>query len=225
MIQDTIVLPRKTKEGKPRISYSQFTLWNDKKSFNLSIEGYKEYIISYFLDYGFAGKGWGQFGKDVESYISNREKAETFTDEEQAVLNTIKPLDGPKEFEVDFGDFVLYGIVDDQKDNFKFLRDYKTGSINSLKQYKKSDYKQLKFYALKCLELHGEVPEMEVCAIERRGNCSLRGGREVLTVGELVEYVPLKTTIEELEELKKEIRNTVIDISENYKMFKLLNKK
>lgn len=67
-----INLPKKTDQGIPYISHSQYKLWKEAKSFNLGINGKIEYFASYFLGYKFPDKGWGEFGNDVETYITER---------------------------------------------------------------------------------------------------------------------------------------------------------
>lgn len=219
-----IILPRLTAEGKPRISYSQVKLFNEAKSFNLGIEGVLEYMATYFLGYTFPDIGWGQFGEEVESYIAKREQADKFTDAEKEVLNKIKPLDFQSDkFSIDYGQFELYGIIDDRSKDWTQIRDYKTASKNSKKQYETDDYVQLDLYALKAVEVTGIIPELEVCVIERKGNANFGGGREALTVGDNVWYIPKKTSEARLDALKKEVFRTVVEISEYYKLFLKLN--
>lgn len=222
---DKIILPRTTEEGKPRVSYSQIKLFNEAKSFNRKIEGKKEYIINYFLGYEQPESGWGRFGKEVEAYIGVREEADKFTDEEKAVLEQIKPLGvlGDK-FAIDYGEFVISGIIDDRTEDWSKIRDYKTASKSSKKQYEQEDYKQLDLYALAAIEKTGLIPELEVCAIERKGSLFGGGGREKLTVGGQIWYIPKKTTEARLQELKKHIFKTVLEISDYYKVFLRLNK-
>lgn len=217
---NTIQLPRDTKEGKPRISYSQIQNWKELKSFNLKIEGKMEYMIEYFMGYNFPDQGWGEFGQDVEEYIGTRGKADKFTDEEKAVLDTIEPLGVlSDEFEIDFGEFVLVGIIDDRTKDWSKIRDYKTASKNSAKKYEEDEYFQLDVYALKTYLESGFIPELEVKIIERKGNCMFTGGREVLTVGKEIWTIERKTSEERLEALKREIITTAIEISEYYKQY------
>lgn len=214
---NTIQLPRDTKDGKPRISYSQIKNWKELKSFNLKIEGKMEYMIEYFMGYNFPDQGWGEFGQDVEEYIGTRGKADKFTDEEKAVLDTIEPLGVlSDEFEIDFGEFVLVGIIDDRKKDWSKIRDYKTASKNNAQKYHEDDYFQLDVYALKTYLESGFIPELEVKIIERKGNCMFTGGREVLTVGKEIWTVERKASEERLEALKREIITTAIEISEYY---------
>lgn len=220
-----IILPRTNKDGKPRVSYSQIKLFNDLKSFNLGVEGKMEYIISYFLGYTYPDIGWGEFGEDVETYIGTRAGADKFTDKEKSTLEKIEPLGVLSDkFDIDYGEFILTGIIDDRTEDWSRIRDYKTASKNSKKQYEEDDYVQLDLYALKGLEVTGVIPELEVCVIERKGNANFGGGREALTVGDAIWYIPKKTNEERLEALKKHIFQTVVEISDLYKIYLDLNK-
>ena len=220
-----ILLPRTNKQGKPRISYSQYKTYTDKKSFNLSVDGWIEYMASYFLNMKFKDKGWGEFGKDVESYIENQKNKNKFTKKELVTLDKIEPLGVfQEEFEIDMGEFVLVGIIDDRKQDWSIIRDYKTASANSKKQYEDKSYKQLKLYSLKALEVTGKLPKIEIVVIERKGNCMWKGGRDVLTVGKEIWNIEQTVTMEELEDLKTDIVKVATEISDLYKMYIKLNK-
>lgn len=224
MKDNKIILPRTTKDGKPRVSYSQIKNFNAIKSFNLGVEGKLEYMVDYFLGYTFPDVGWGEFGEDVESYIADRSTADKFTKDEQTVLDEVKPLDVQSDkFSIDYGEFELTGIIDDRSADWSMIRDYKTASKNSAKQYYKDDYVQLDLYALAGVEATGIIPELEVCIIERKGNANFGGGRDALKVGKEVWYVPKETSEERLETLKQTIFKTVCEISDYYKLFLKLN--
>ena len=227
-MENKILLPRTTKEGKPRVSYSQVSLFNSKKSFNLGIEGELEYIISYFLGHQltpkFGGESWSSFGKDVELYIGERERGEAFSIEEKEVLDTIEPLGVVSTpFELDLGEFVLTGLIDDRLEDWSKIRDYKTASKATKKQYEKDSYIQLDLYALVALEKTGKIPKMEVCVIERSGNGN-KGGRDVLKVAGGVWYIEKTTTLERLRKLKEDIFEAVLGISNLYKTYLKYNK-
>lgn len=223
-MKNEIFLPTTTDEGKPRISYSQIKAFKDLKGFNTKQEGKLEYIYKYFLGYRFPDLGWAEFGKDVEAYIADREAAEKFTEAEKEVLNKIETLGVTGEqFFIDYGAFVFTGIIDDRTEDWRKLRDYKTASKKSVLQYYKEEYTQLDLYALAAIEKTGVIPELEVLAIERKGN-AYRGGRGVLKVGGEVWTIEKGTTEERLQRLKEEIFTTVAEISEYYKIFLKYNK-
>lgn len=223
-MKSEILLPKTTEEGKPLISYSQIKAFNETKGFNTKAEGKLEYIYKYFLGYKFPDLGWAEFGKDVEAFIADREGGEKFTEEERQTLEKIETLGiTGEQFYLDYGAFVFTGIIDDRTEDWSKLRDYKTASKKSVKQYFLDDYTQLDLYALAAIEKTGLIPSLEVCAIERKGN-AFRGGREVLKVGGEVWYIEKKTTEERLQRLKDEIFSTAIKISEYYKVFLKFNK-
>jgi hypothetical protein len=224
MQDNKIVLPRTTKEGKPRVSYSQVKNFNAIKSFNLGVEGKLEYMVDYFLGYTFPDVGWGEFGQDTEDYIGERAGADKFTDAEKSVLEKIEPLGVLSDkFSIDYGEFVLTGIIDDRSEDWSKIRDYKTASKNSSKQYYEDDYVQLDIYALAGLEITGVIPELEVCVIERKGNAMFGAGRDALKVGKEIWYIPRQTSEERLDAIKQNIFKTVVEISEYYKLFLKLN--
>lgn len=223
MQENTIQLPKKTDEGKPYISFSQYKNWRAKKSFNLGIEGRQEYILEYFHGYGFPDKGWAEFGNDVEDYICERKGAEKFTDSEKETLGSIETLGVyQKRFEIDLGEFVVIGYIDDLLEDLTKIRDYKTASKNSSKQYYTDTYWQLDLYAMWVVQQTGKIPELEVVIVERKGNCMFQGGREVLSVGNEVWYVPRETSYERLDWLKNDLIQVATEISDAWKVYQKL---
>jgi uncharacterized Fe-S cluster protein YjdI len=220
-LKSPLLLPRHDADGKPYVSFSQVKSWNSSKSFNLGVEGKLEYMLSYFFGEDFGDMGWAQFGQEVEDYICFRKFKEKFTAKERKVLDSIVPLGlFQQEVKIDFGDFYLLGYIDDATPDLTKLRDYKTCSLNSSKQYYKEDYYQLDIYAMWVLQETGKVPkELEVCMIERAGNCFRGGGRNVLSVKDEVWYHPRETSVERMEYLRHYIRATAMDISKHYKAF------
>jgi len=220
-----ILLPKKNKEGVPYISYSQYKLWKEIQSFNLKIEGKLEYFATYFLGYRFPDVGWGEFGEQVESYITERRFGDWFTEEEKKVMNRIEPL-GLFQYEVELklDGFNILGYIDDAKPDFSRIRDYKTGSISSLGQYKKAEYYQTDIYSAAIKQMHGITPEAEVCSIERKGNCMYGGGRANLSVGNEINYIPRIITDERMDFIVEDITKAAKEISEWYEIFMQFNK-
>lgn len=221
-----MILPRINEEtGRPYLSYSQYKLWNDTESFNLRVDGALEYILSYFFGREFPDEGWGEFGNDVEEYICNRGCANKFTKKEKEILETIEPL-GKYQVEgyIDMGDFDVRLFIDDATPDFSKIRDYKTASKNSAKKYYSDEYLQLDLYAMWVLQETGKIPDLEVCIIERGGNCMFGKGREALSVKGEVWYHPRKTTKAKLNKIKKSFQETAEEISEYYEMYQKMNK-
>lgn len=219
-----IILPVTDKSGRPKLSYSQYNLWREKKGFNTGLLGRWEYIRKYLLRESYPQNAYGSFGQDVECYVRKQGCEERFSDEEKKTLDQVEPL-GIYEYkvEVDFGDFVLEGYIDDMTEDHSIYRDYKTASENSKEKLYKDDYEQLDIYALYSLRENGFIPIIELCIIERMGN-AYAGGREALKVGENIWWHRKKIDKEGLETLDKKIRQTAEEISEYYKVFQKVNR-
>lgn len=220
-----IVLPTKNESGEYYVSYSQIKMWHEAKGYNTGLDGKKEYIRKYFLGEKYPDKGgYGQFGTEVEGYITERTFFEQFTEPERITLEKIEPLGiYQHKVEIPFDGFHLLGFIDDMKPDFVHIRDYKTASEKSSEKYYLPEYKQMDIYALAGLKVTGKLPDkIELCIIERSGN-GFRGGRPVLKVGEKIWYVERKVTKKSLKELEKYIFETVKEISEYYKIFLKLN--
>ena len=218
-------LPR-SKEGIPYISYSQYRSWNDPKSFHLGVKGKYEYMLDYFFDEDFPDMGWAQFGEEVEGYICQRSFSEAFSPEEKKVLETIEPLGlFQHEFFLRFDGFGLLGFIDDAKEDFSHIRDYKTCSKSSSKKYYKDDYYQLDIYAMWVQQNFGHLPEtLEVMMIERTGNPFKGGGRSVLKVGEQVWSHYRETSQERINFLREDIRRTAEEIAVTWEVFQKMLK-
>lgn len=223
--KNKIELPR-CKDGKYYTSYSQINDWNSAKGFSTGLKGKQEFILKYFAGINFPDTaGFAQFGNEVENYILNREDSDKFTDEEKETLDKIQKLDlHQHEIMIPFEGFYVKGFIDDMSNDYTWIRDYKTASLNSSKKYYEDDYKQLDFYALGIRAATGVLPsKLEVCAIERLGN-GFRGGRDVMSVGKEIWYIDRKTDEARLKELEEYIVKTVHEISDYYKVYKQLNK-
>lgn len=221
-----MILPRKDKEGKYYVSYSQITAFNEAKGFDTGKSGKEEYIRKYFLGEKFVdNKGYAEFGKQVEAYITLGEDKDKFSSEELATLDTIKPLGVfQQEFKLKYPEFYILGYIDDATPDFTKLRDYKTCSEKSGKKYYTDEYTQLILYAMAIKQQQGKLPKhLEVCAIERFGN-GFKGGRQALTVGKEVWYIPQTLNAKRIKALDKLILTTVEQISKYYEIFLKLNK-
>jgi hypothetical protein len=223
-----IVLPRKDKDGNYYISYSQISTFNDLQSYNLKLLGKIEYMAAYFFGDSWPDSGFAQFGLEVEDYICNGAFQENFSDRERAVLDNIEPLGN---FQVEtkiwlFPNVYIKGFIDDSVHDLTHIRDYKTASKNSKAKYYKDSYVQLDIYAMHVLQETGKLPEkIEVCIIERTGNCfGMVNRRDLLKVGEEVWYHTRETSMERIETIKAELRTAVYKISELYQLYLKLNK-
>ena len=244
---DEIVLPRKDKDGNYYISYSQIDSFLSDKGFNTGLPGNLEYIQSYFFGKRWPDAGWALFGSQVEDYICYREASleeirkvdselgregeetiehavtKAFSEDEKKVMNQIEPL-GTFQRVVKiwiYDNVYIYGFIDDCTDDYSIMRDYKTASKNSAKKYYTDKYKQLDIYSLYALQETGKIPEkLEVCIIERKGNCfGMQNRRDLLSVGKEVLWVDRTTSLEKLEILRLHIQDTIKKISDMYKLY------
>lgn len=164
-----------------------------------------------------------KYGKD-EKLVSA--SLASFTEEEKKVMNTIEPLGVfQQEAIIDFGRFKLLGFLDDMKPKMEeHIRDYKSASDNSRKQYYEDDYWQLDIYGMWVKQQTKKLPKKaEVVIVERAGNCFRGGGRNVLSVKGQVWYHDRELTMDRQKYLKEYIERTVQEISDCYKVFLKLN--
>lgn len=227
-MREQIILPRKDAEGNYYISYSQYSSWKSLEGFNTGFHGNVEYMLSYFFGQRFEDAGWALFGEQVEGYITERKYGEFFTEREKEIMERVKPL-GIYQHEVKF--FILpnvyiLGYIDDMREDFSKIRDYKTASKSSKARYYSTEYKQLDIYAMYVQKITGKLPEAEVCIIERKGNVFGKvNARNLLSVGDFVDYVPRTISEERCQEVKAELIKTISDISDAYKLYLKLNGK
>ncbi len=246
-----IVLPRTYKgenkelHGIPCISWSQIETWNDKKGFNTGLDGMEEYMLKYFFGMEFKDAGWGQFGTEVEAYITLRNlgrntlDANSLADLEAAERNLsviekdrlkdIKPLGiFQEEVCVNFDNkFIVFGFKDDVNEAHTHLRDYKTKSESSKKDLVMDKKHQLELYVLDIIQKGYPIPTtIEYTIIERLGGkaCFDGGGRKTLTVGPRQWTEHIKITPERLEVTKEVVTKAVYEISHWYKTFLKINR-
>jgi hypothetical protein len=221
-----ILLPRVNAKGKPRISYSQLSSWRGKTAFNKfeerEISGSTGYILEYFLGYKFpdtAMSVYAPFGIKCEDYICERIESDLDA-KEKAILDTIKPLGSFQQLvEIDFGDFVVEGFLDDTNEDRSIIRDYKTASKASAKKYTTNEYFQLDLYALDFYKKTGLIPQLEVVVIERSGS---HFKPPLKVAGTFT--IPRTTSAERLLQVELEVIETVREISNCYKLFLEINK-
>jgi hypothetical protein len=229
------------------ISWSQVETWIGKRGFNTGLPGFHEYMRKYFMGETYPDMGWGQYGSEMESYITLRnapkevidaldandrtnyeECMRNFTKEEKEFLSQIEPLGNYQtEIIIDFGDFILLGYMDDHTDDFLHLRDYKSKSASTRLSLSKPDNYQLDVYALYCHKELGILPQRaEYLVVERLGGgeCMRGEGRKALKVGKNIWSIDREISIPRLEETESIIRETAYDIANYWKTFQKFNK-
>jgi len=220
--------------GKPCVSWSQVESFNSKTGFNTGLLGKYEYIQKYFLGYKFPDLGWGDFGSQVENYITERRNGDNFNEKEKQTLNKIKPLGVFQEeilIYLEELDTVVFGYLDDftppKNNKVELLRDYKTKSKSSKKDLHKPEKKQIEIYIIGLQQKGLEVQNAEYCIIERLGGyeCMQGGGREVLKVGNEIWYESYNFTDKSIKETRKMLVRTIKEISSLYKTYLKIFKK
>jgi len=240
--------PIKKHQGKYMISWSQVETWIGKRGFNTGLPGFHEYMRKYFMEETYPDMGWGQYGTEMEAYITLHNKpvefiaalpqkdqdafAESlanFTPEEKKFLEQITPLGNfQTEVLIDFGDFVLLGFIDDHTDDYNHIRDYKSKSASTAASLSKPDNYQLDVYSLYCYKELKILPEVaEYLVVERAGGaaCMKGGGRPSLSVGKNIWSIEREISLPRLEETEQIIRNTAAEISDYWKTFQKFNRK
>ena len=226
--------------GKYYLSWSQIESFNDKAGFNTGLLGEFEWMLNKLTKIDFGDMGWGQFGSEVEAYITLRQEEDlswveekvqkefqdalkNFSEKEKTVLNTIEPLGIFQDeicYYVEELDIIVLGYIDDrtQEDsygNIDLLRDYKSKSESSKKDLHLDKKYQIELYILGLRQRGLNVLEAEYCIIERFGGreCMNGGGRESLSVGDRIWYEPYSWTEERLKQTHQMIIDTAIRIS------------
>lgn len=218
-----IELPKKNKEGKSYISYSQYSKWKTSK---------KDYIKSYFLGEAFEGNAYTEFGSLIGEALENNDFS-GFTPKEQELLQKVTRLDQfEREIVLDFGEFFVKGFIDTNdslldgikegaKEVVTKVVDYKTGDSNKVEVYESEDYDQVAIYAAAIEQETGYLPTKGwVELIERTGN-PFRG--EELKLGSRVFVIPQDLSREKIDETKAKVLKVAQSISDYYKVFNKLN--
>lgn len=124
-----IILPKICeKTGKPRISYSQVGSWNDYRP---------DYIKQYFAGIKLESGCYADFGTKVGTARETGDYSE-FTLDEQKVLESVPRIENcvyEREINLDFGDFILLGYIDEFVNNEE-VNDNKTGGKGKQSLYR-----------------------------------------------------------------------------------------
>lgn len=199
-------LPKKDKNGKYYLSYSQISLFKRSK---------EEYYDNYILNKPFKGNAYTDFGTKVGSALENN-LFSMFDDKERKVLSTAKRLDVfERRTFLNYEGFYVIGFIDSIKEDMSELLDYKTGGIKKEKEYTKESYTQLQLYALSIRQETGITPsKASVEFIRRKGN-AFKG--EVLKVAEEpIITIDVDISIKRLTSVYWDTLNTAKQISDFY---------
>jgi len=230
-----IILPKTLKtedpryihlNGKPKLSYSQYSSW-------INSEYHHDYIKQYFIGLILPNNVYAEAGSDAGTYIEwkgmgqdpyKKPQPIVLNKTDYEILDTI--IDYPENaiyedyIVVDCGYFVIEGFADRieyiPNKGVKIL-DYKTGSIKKkTADYASEDYGQTTLYAYQ-RHLEGyDILDSEVFLIDRSGNNTPK--YPIKLTGE---YKRIQTpfSIERAEKLIKNIKKTADEISERYQVY------
>lgn len=211
-----IVLPKRDKEGKCYLSYSQAMLWEKSK---------REYVRQYMFSERNDNAGlqrYADFGSRCGGALETNDFS-SFEPDEQKFLKTLPRYDEfETEIKLEMGDYYVLGFADSNtapEDGYvKSLLDYKTGLIEKKKaDYESDDYVQLDLYAAGFLQKFGRLPDNAmVVLIDRIGNGF--AGEELKLTGK-VELITKQITAERVAEVVAKIDGIAKEISSYYKAY------
>lgn len=209
--------------GKPKLSYSQKT----------SFEDYKYgYLRDYILGFKSEASGiFAEFGSACGNYLAEGIRHERLSDNDIAILDAVERPKG-SEFEVeiviDRGHYVIQGFIDllYPLNNGVCIDDFKTVTFKDrLKKYGDLDkYWQTRIYAY-ALDSEGyDIKGCGVLALGRKGNVPFERMTEenkhnILRLSGEKEYIPTPYNRKEVENYLKKVDQTVEEISEYYKVY------
>lgn len=207
--------------GKPKLSYSQYTSWKDPL--------YKyQYIRQYFMGieeepgiYAKFGSACGQYLEDltVDGYW--------LTPDDLKVLDTIYRPDNAKyegEIVIDRGWYVIQGFIDQEYETEAGLivNDFKTGNEKKVSFYGGPEYQQTTLYSFAREQEGYEIAYSGVQLLCRKGDGN-RYGRLRLEGG--IKKIPTPYSAARATAALSDIDKVAKEISEYFKLFKKLNER
>lgn len=204
-----MILPKKDKDGRSYLSYSQIKSWRDSK---------RKYIREKMCGEPFVDNAYTIQGKKVGEALENNDFS-GFTKEEQELLSTIPRLDEfEKRIEVDMGNYYIVGYIDSNTTDCSHILDYKQGIIDKKEaEYDSDDYVQLHIYAEGIRQETGKLPKKaEVILVDRVGNAFQN---QKLVVGDRFVTITKDISKKEVDKVLADIQQTAEEISAYYKVF------
>jgi hypothetical protein len=208
--------------GKPKISYSQYSSFNDPL--------YKsQYICQYMLGIPDPGNIFAFFGGQVGVFLetNGQEVGDMLGEDTVEVLKGVPRPKGSQyevEIVVDRGDYVIQGFIDIEwkdEEGKLHVKDYKTGNVDKkVEYYASEDYQQTTLYSY-AREQEGEViGSSTVTLLGRKGNG--RPGHPLRLSGDSVE-IDTPYSKERAEGFLSKVDKTVSEISDVFKVFNKIN--
>lgn len=209
--------------GKPKLSYSQFTSW---KSDQYRAGYIKQYMAKIELPSGI----FAQYGSEVGEYkewlgngqIGNEPENSILTDADKEFLRSEKYPENSKYEDlilVDCGNFVIEGYIDRciyLPDNKVVIQDFKTGGEKKIADYASPDYGQTTLYCYDKVQNGYDIERSEVILYDRKGNG--RSNAPMRLTGKTT-LIPTPYSEERAEKLLKDISKTALEISNYYTQF------
>jgi hypothetical protein len=220
-----IVLPKQL-NGKPKISYSQFSSYKDPEYRN-------QYYLQYFSGIDLPSGEFAEFGSSVGQYVEDvgngvlEPRKGCLSEEDIKIIleNTEFPKNSVYEDVIilDCGDFIVEGYADRViylEDDLIEVADTKTLNLDKKKNfYASDDYGQTSLYCYK-KELDGKkIKKSSVLGYGRKGSSLSGTGNFKMRLSGAVEEIETPYTTERGKKIVADITEVVHQISEDYKIF------
>lgn len=225
MSKDKIILPREL-DGKPKISYSQYSSYKDA-------EYQDQYYIQYFSgirlpsgEFAEFGTSCGQYIEDVGMGLENPRKGCLSEEDIEVLLSKITfPPNSVYEDKiiVDCEHFVIEGYADRIKylDNKEVeVEDFKTLNLDTKRKFYESDeYGQTALYSYQKEKEDYIVTRSFVTGLGRKGSSLDGTGNFKMRLSGDVQEIETPYTKERGEKIIQDITKVVHQISDEYKIF------
>ena len=221
----SIILP-KTLDGKPKLSYSQYSSYKD-------LEYQNQYYIQYFSGINLPSGEFAEFGSSVGQFIEDigmnnlpvRIGCLSQEDLEVIKSNITFPPNCVYEDKVivDCGDFCIEGYIDRTQylaEKEIEIEDFKTLNLDKKKDfYASEEYGQTALYSFQKEREGYKVVRSFVTGLGRKGS-SLEGtGNFKMRLSGVVEQIETPYTKERGEKIIEDITKVVHQISDEYRIF------
>lgn len=205
-------LPKKDKQGKSYLSYSQISL------FRIDRQEYKEVYIN---NKPFKGNEYTDFGSKVGKALEYNDFSE-FTGTEATILKLCTRLDLFERKTIlnyDKDNFYIKGFVDTINNDLTHIIDYKTGGKQKEFKYSEENYIQIQLYALSIMQETGVKPSKGTVEFIRRKGNAFKGQK--LTVDS---EPPIKIDIDLSLPVLKHVYWEALETAKEIEKFYLCNK-
>lgn len=221
----SILLP-KTLDGKPKISYSQYTSYKEPEYQN-------QYYIQYFSGINLPSGEFAEFGSSCGQFIedvgmSNTPPRTGYLSKEDAEIilaNITFPPNCVYEDKiiVDCGDYCIEGYIDRTQylaEKKVEIEDFKTLNLDKKKDfYASEEYGQTALYSYQKEKEGYKVVRSFVTGLGRKGSSLDGKGNFKMRLSGAVEQIETPYTKERGEKVIEDITKVVHQISDEYKCF------